>query len=305
MNHMILLAISLAACLGNCTLKKALTGTFIKDQSTQHIYNGLTSIVAAISLLVAVGFSGFSTFTVVLGVLFGLVTALQHIAHLKALELGSFSYTSVIISLSALIPTLSGAVIWGEKIYPIQIVGIILMTGCFILSVDFRADNKQFSFKWLLFCMLAFTGTGLIGLMQKWHQSSVHKEELNTFLIIAFTVSFLYSAANYLLLTGKRTKTDTVGETAQKDNGKKALLIYAPYLIMIFNGICIALNNNLNLYLSGAMDSAVFFPIINGGALILTTLAGLIIFKEKLSPKQWIGILLGIIAVILLCNPFG
>lgn len=304
MNHMILLAISLAACLGNCTLKKALTGTFIKDKATQHIYNGLTSVVAAIALLVAVGFSGFSAFTVILGILFGLITALQHLAHLKALELGSFSYTSVIISLSALIPTLSGAVIWDEKIYPIQIVGIILMTGCFILSVDLRADDKQFSFKWLFFCMMAFTGTGLIGLMQKWHQSSVHKEELNTFLIIAFTVSFLYSAVNYAILICKHAKAGTDSGRPQAAAGKKALLVYAPYLVMIFNGICIALNNNLNLYLSGAMDSAIFFPIINGGALILTTLAGLIIFKEKLSPKQWFGILLGIIAVILLCNPF-
>jgi drug/metabolite transporter (DMT)-like permease len=86
---------------------------------------------------------------------------------------------------------------------------------------------------------------------------------------------------------------------------KKKLLTTTPIIMMIVCGICIAVNNVLNLYLSGAMDSAVFFPIVNGGGLILTTLSALILFKEKLSVKRWIGIIFGIVAVILLCNPFS
>ena len=54
----------------------------------------------------------------------------------------------------------------------------------------------------------------------------------------------------------------------------------------------------------GGMDSAVFFPIVNGGGLVLSTLAAVLIFKEKLNKKQWIGITLGICSVVFLCNPF-
>ena len=46
------------------------------------------------------------------------------------------------------------------------------------------------------------------------------------------------------------------------------------------------------------------FPIVNGGGLMLTTLTATLLFKERLSKKQWIGLALGAIAVILLCNPF-
>ena len=54
-------------------------------------------------------------------------------------------------------------------------------------------------------------------------------------------------------------------------------------------------------YLSGVIDSVIFFPVVNGGGLVLTTLASLLIFKERLRGKQWIGILLGIASVLCLC----
>lgn len=74
---------------------------------------------------------------------------------------------------------------------------------------------------------------------------------------------------------------------------------------MIVSGACVAVNNKFNLYLSGVMDSAVFFPVVNGGGLVLTTLAAVLLFKEKLSKKQWIGVVLGIASVVFLCDPFA
>ena len=75
--------------------------------------------------------------------------------------------------------------------------------------------------------------------------------------------------------------------------------------IMVAGGVCVAVNNKLNLYLSGVMDSAVFFPIVNGGGLVLATLAAVLLFREKLSKKQWIGVAFGIASVVFLCNPFA
>ena len=72
-------------------------------------------------------------------------------------------------------------------------------------------------------------------------------------------------------------------------------------LVIIFRGICTAANHKLNLFLSGVMDSAVFFPLVNGGGLVLVTLSALIIFRERLSVKQWISVALGIASVLCLC----
>ena len=52
-------------------------------------------------------------------------------------------------------------------------------------------------------------------------------------------------------------------------------------------GVLQAVNHKLNLYLSGVMDSAVFFPIVNGGGLVLTTLLAVPLFRERLAGRQW------------------
>ena len=40
---------------------------------------------------------------------------------------------------------------------------------------------------------------------------------------------------------------------------------------------------------------------LNGGALMLTTLASLFLFHERLSLTQWLGLALGAVATFLLC----
>ncbi len=71
--------------------------------------------------------------------------------------------------------------------------------------------------------------------------------------------------------------------------------------LLVGSGVAVALNNIINLYLAGAMDSAVFFPLVNGVGLVLGIVAGLIVFREKLTLRQWIGIVCGVAATLLLC----
>ncbi len=136
MNPFGLLAISMTAYLAVALLKKVLADRYIIDGSAQQIYNAVTSFAAALTLLAVGDFSRLSAFTVLLGIAFGLITALQQIFSLRAIEIGSLSYTTVITSLSMLIPTLSGMIFWNETINVIQVLGILLMVGCLILSVE-------------------------------------------------------------------------------------------------------------------------------------------------------------------------
>jgi multidrug transporter EmrE-like cation transporter len=49
------------------------------------------------------------------------------------------------------------------------------------------------------------------------------------------------------------------------------------------------------------VDSAIFFPIVNGGGLIMITILSLVFFKERLTKLQWVGMALGAAATLLLC----
>lgn len=289
----LLLAVSMAAALGGGIIKNYFCIGISQSPLDRHLYNGVTSLAAGVILLAWGGISSVSPFTVTLGIAFGITTALQQLSSLKAMEQGPWAYTSVIISLSTLIPALSGMLFWNERISWPQVVGMILMIGCLALSVNIKPDVKKASFKWLITCLAAFLCTGLIGVMQKWHQNSNSKSELNAFLVIAFFISFIYSIVSRAVLR-RRSHEKTACVSGN----------WPVAAILIGGGVCAAVNNKLNLFLSGAMESAVFFPIVNGGGLVLITIAAVLIFRERLTFRQWVGLALGILSVIFLCNPF-
>lgn len=295
------LILSLAAALGGSIAKKYYTDKGPTGLSGGFVFNAVGCLSAAVILLCWGGFGASSVFTIVLGVAFGAVTALQGITNIAALQVGPMSYTSVIISFSTLISSLSGVMFFDESLGWAQIVGMVLMLASFVLAAKSDVDEKKANLKWLFLCLIAFVATGGIGVMQKVHQSSEYRDELNAFLIIAFVSSAVLCAFFAALM--KRRESRFADEKEKGKNGKRQVWLLLG--IMIASGACVAVNNKFNLYLSGVMDSAVFFPIVNGGGLVLTTLAAVLLFKEKLSTKQWIGVVLGIASVVFLCNPFA
>lgn len=297
MNNYGILAISMAANLLGGIIKKYINDRFENNKFSYQFYNGIVSFASAVTLLIMSESLKVSFFTVAFALAFGVITLIQQITSLYALEKGPFSYTSVIISLSTLIPTLSGALFWNEKISVVQFVGIFLLVLCFVLSVNFNNSDKKASLQWFFYCIAAFICTGLIGVMQKVHQSSDYKNELDSFLVIAFAFSFLCSGVLSLFMMKNRAGTAT--------SDKKTVISVTSVVLMLVSGVFVALNNKFNLFLSGVMDSVVFFPVANGGGLVLTSLSAVFIFREKLSLKRWIGIIIGILSVLLLCDPLS
>lgn len=292
----ITLAVSMGAALATSISRKYYSQKSAGGFMPTLVFSAGSSLLAALVLVLWGGVERLSLFTVGLGLLFGLIMTGQGIAMLKALEIGPMSYTTVIVSFSTLISALSGVAFFGESIGVWQWVGIALMLASFLLAVKEDSQEKSASFRWLIFCGITFLCTGGIGLMQKIHQMSSYKAEINAFLIVAFVSACLGSCLAGLWIS-KKEKTTFL---EHDENGKVRWVLVA---IALFSGIVTAINHKLNLYLSGVMDSAVFFPIVNGGGLVLTTVAAVLLFKEKLTKRQWLGVAIGILSVLCLCLP--
>ena len=273
---------------------------FSKNISTTmagyHLFNAATSLACGLTLLALSGGDlRLSGYTVLMAVLFGMITAAQQVLTSAALSVGPWSYTTVIISMSTVLTALSGALFFHESIRVTQFFGIVLMMGCLVLSVKKEeGEQKKKSMRWIALCLLTCLFSGGVGIMQKIHQSSSHREELTMFLVIAFICSFVFSSGSIIVQRcGKGGKHEPFFE---KKAGAGLLAV-----LFVAGGVCTALINQINLYLSGVVASAVFFPIVNGGALIMTLVLSLICFKERLTVRQWIGIALGGAATLLLC----
>ena len=270
----------------------------IRNDADLHVFNAFSSVLSAVTLAVIALFSGSlglpSLYTLLLGVVFGIATALCAVLHMKALESGPLSYTNVICSCAMVIPALSGLFFFGETVTWGQYVGIALMIVSFVCAVDASNEKLGTSFRWFLLCMGSFLCSGAVGVMQKVHQSSPHKDELGVFLVIAFLVSAIFSV---LMARSGCKRGETISVTA-KPRLRKFILF------SIVCGIGIALCNQINMYLAGVMEAMIFYPVVNGGSMLLTTIAGVALWHEKPSARQWVGLAVGGAAIFLLCGIF-
>ena len=85
-------------------------------------------------------------------------------------------------------------------------------------------------------------------------------------------------------------------------NGGKSFKGRKPLkLKSIFWGVIFGIPNFFSLVFFlkalGSMSSSIVFPLVSMGVVVSSSLIGLLLFKEKLTKSNWIGILLSICAI--------
>jgi len=270
------------------------------SDSDIHLLNSLSFAVAGLAGLLfwvlTAEVAMPSLFTLLIGVAYGISSAIANVSMMKAVEIGPLSYSTVIGTCSMIIPALSGLVIYGEPVAISQWIGVAFMLVSFVCSVDGKDGKKNSaSIKWLVYCLIGFASSGLLGVLQKVHQTSPDKAELSPFLIISFLVTAVYSFVYALWLSKKKGKPVTV--TAPE---KRKVFIGCTVIL----GLATAYLNFANTFLAGVLPAVLFFPVFNGSVMVFSALFGIILFKERLSKKQWIGISVGGVAILLLCGLF-
>ena len=233
------------------------------------------------------GFGEISTYSILLGILFGAVCCGQVTTFLKALPLGPFSYSMVIASLATLIPTLSGP-FFGETITLSQGFGIVLMVLCVIFSTDKKkgGEERKANGKWLFWCLVSTVLNGMIGVLQKVHQASSHKNELTIFLFSSFVFSVVLCSVMVLV------------EKRKLPQGEPTPFNKKGVIVPLIGGITLSFPHVINLHLAGIMPAAVMFPLVNVCPLMLTTLISATVFRERLSVRRWIGFAIGVVSTL-------
>ena len=297
MTNYLLLAASLGMNLLSCAvIRNDFCKKRVKTDADLYFFNALSALASVVCFVIAGKAMGSlrapSAYTLWMGAAFGVVTGLCAVFAMLALRTGPLSYTNVIVFCSMVIPSLSGLALYGEPVSALQFAGIGLMAVSFVFAVEKKDTGSGTSLRWFLLCMGAFFANGAVGVMQKVHQNSPYAAEIPAFLITAFTVYLLLSLSLCAYFAGAKKQPLPVFRKGER--GRTA--VYA-----LLTGVGVAACNQLNLYLAGAMPAAVFYPVFNGAAMLLTGVIGLVFFKEKLSKKQWLGLLAGAAAIMMLC----
>jgi len=281
----LLLIISLTAKILYKILENFSGKRFLKSAGDFYFFNFIRTIICFILFAGLALRNGISMFSLLLGIVFGVITMLNNTYSLLAFSKGPMNLTDLIITSSMLIPTISGAVFFQEAFSVPKIIITVFLIFFIQLSVKNTDNGAGINQSWLICCLITFMTQGAIGVLQKFHQASVYKDELSGFLAVAFFVSM---CGSFLVSSGQKSE--------QKSKFKPK-----HYMIALIGGICLFAMNYLNLKLSGMLPSQLFFPLSAGSGAIIIQFVSYFVFHETLTTKQMIGIIGGIISLICLC----
>ncbi len=219
--------------------------------------------------------------TFALGLLFILVFNLMAAT---AQKLG-VSVASVATKMSLVLPVLFGVFMYKEELGPIKILGIVLaLAAVYFASLKDKSDS--FKIRSLLLPILVFIGSGTIDVSLGYFQKElIASVELPLFSSTVFA-SAGFIGVLFILVSSYKHPI--------KINFRN-----------IIGGIVLGVPNYFSIYFllralqNESLNSASVFTLNNVAIVMLSTLLGILIFKEKISMKNWGGIALAIISIIL------
>jgi len=198
------------------------------------------------------------------------------------------SVASVAGKMSVVIPVIFGIVVYKESVGFVKILGILLALVAVYLS-SAKSDDTPVKFKNLLYPLLLFLGSGMIDTSLKYIEKKyVPENQIPIFLATIFGTAFMLGA---LFMIFKITQQKTSFQLKNVWGG--IVLGMVNYYSMVFL---------LKALQTKGMESSTLFTINNVAIVIFTTVFALVFFKEKLIKKNWIGIALAIISILLVVS---
>ncbi|MDG2194222.1 MAG: EamA family transporter [Polaribacter sp.] len=198
------------------------------------------------------------------------------------------SVASVAGKMSVVIPVVFGIFIYKESAGFVKVLGIILALVAVYLS-SAKSENNPVKLKNLLFPLLLFVGSGLIDTGIKYVETT-YVSEGDVPLFLATIFGFAFVLGSFFLLI-------------QMINGR-----FQFRWKNIIGGVLLGIPNYYSIVFllkalqTEGMESSTLFTINNVGIVVVTTMVALFVFKEKLVKKNWIGIVLAVISILLVVS---
>ena len=243
------------------------------------MFNALSGVFTAVIFFVASGFKvHFNLFSLLMSFLGALLVFLYKMIGFKIMDKGKISiYTMFLMAGGMILPYLYGVLFLQEEITLLKIIGLVVIILSLVIS---NLEEMKLDFKMIVMCILVFLLNGCVSIVLKAHQINENAVPTNDFVV----VNSLFSAlAGYILAFVYREKD---AKNEQKKSKLKQILIVL--LVAVSGGV------SSFLQLKGAenLPASVLYPVITGGTVIFTALAGRIFFKEKGSLKLNVGLAL-------------
>jgi len=191
--------------------------------------------------------------------------------------------TAISSRMSVVIPVVLGFLVFNDDINILKITGIFIALIAFYLT--FKKDTRiDFTSRYYYLPILLLLAVGANHALMKYAEHFYIGEDFILFMATAFLFALILGILVHLL---RSTKT---GFRFQLKSIAGGIVLGLLNWVASFNFL-----QSLHFY-----QISVFVPIYNVCVVVLSTLAGVMLFKERLRPINWVGVIIAIAAIIML-----
>lgn len=263
-------------------------GTSLKTASA---FNSLIGLFTAIIFFCVNGFKiNITWYSLIMAIIYATLIMVYTVLSFKLLKAGSMAlYTLFLMTGGMLLPYVFGLIFLNEPFSGLRAIGlVVIMSGVVLSNLKSKSSTSATV---LILCLIVFILNGFVSITSKLHQSSTTFPTVNTneFVILTGLVKFI--VAGFLFLISKKDG----GEITEKRPNAILLIIVLTLASAVVQGI----SSSLQLMSAIKLPASVLYPFITGGTIIFSSIAGVLLFKDKLSKQLIISIALCFIGTLL------
>lgn len=219
----------------------------------------------------------------------GITTSIFVVSWLLSVRRGAYMMLDVFLMMGVIIPLLLSRLFFSEEIRINQWIGLAVLLVAVIIMFSYNNQIKEkMSITSLLLLILCGVANGLTDFSQKLFIKN--SDSVAVFNFYTYVFSALVLLVFYLLAKSKNNaSSSSAGEIMRKVGG---------YILVM--SICLFAYSFFKTLAAGILPSAELYPLSQGAGLILSSFMSMLFFKEKLTPRCIIGLVLAFVALLII-----
>ena len=236
-------------------------------------------------------------FSAVVAFFAGLCGLIYMLAGFQMMDSGNYSvYMICLLTGGTVSPFLYGMLFLHEPVSWLRCIGILLMTTSVVISYYKHTKRENLTRRYRFLCAVVFVANGAVSILSKVHQVETQHAVVDTVSYAMMTSLMTALTCGVLLLIHLLEP----GKSSVK--GCKITAVRQIPLVSLGALIgCMA--SFLQLKGAASIDASLLYPMMTGGMIICSVLAGRFVFKEALSKSVIVSTVICFAATLFFVEP--